>query len=502
MDYKSLKSQLEERIAKIPLKEIVKNELSKNKRFSLYEVDNESLIFFNHREEGQSKLHIGFPFPLYSENYFSVLNDLKIDAFIRGEPVRKMQREDIKKISSIYKEMEYNFLAFTKTIIGNPERLVYIDPYNFIGDSFIGLYFLDSFKELFKTKKEIIFSMQSDHLQSTINTKDYPIERVGEEVKDGDLIIMPDLIDTNWKKSIQTINEIIGKKIKIVIPGRNLFLDVGTYVKTYHFNTEDILLRNKNIEDYMSDCLTPFGVKGVAISGEKKFHNTSRFFFNSFASQEIRYIQPELMFQVYKNIKERDKKAEFYLIGGYHKNESHTNWLNNFLTMLKEDGSMRRISINYYSNLTELLEHMEERECSEIFTADTSIAHVANRHGYANITIYNPKAWDVDSIQSISSSSPAGFCRYFPLQMPLINKGSSVSKIKHTALIASESLLFFQKSLEEQKTLYKQRNLEWIKEMYNPIDIISNIQSNEKGKFLIESAHKISPQYKLKNLLK
>jgi hypothetical protein len=144
MDYRTVERQLRDKISEIDLEAIVKNELTKNKRFSLYEVSDDILIMFNHTEKGQSKLNIGFPFPVRTADYSHNLNNLKISFFIRGEPLRKIQRDSIKSMSTYYSEIsrQSSFSRLVKEKIAQPSRFIYVDPYTFIGDSFIGLYFL------------------------------------------------------------------------------------------------------------------------------------------------------------------------------------------------------------------------------------------------------------------------------------------------------------------------------------------------------------------------
>jgi len=500
MNFQTVERQLRDKISEINLEAIIKDELAKNKKFSLYEVSDDVLIMFNHTEKGQSKLNVGFPFPVSTADYSHNLNNLKTNIFIRGEPVRKIQRDAIRSMSTYYSEInsQLSFSKLVKEKIAQPLRFIYIDPYTFIGDSFIGLYFLDSFKESFKVENTIVFSNHHEHLQSVVDSKYYSPEKIRRKIKQGDVLIMPDLLDSHWEKTLQTIREIRDKKVKIIIPGRGLFLDIDNCIITYHYNEEDTLLRNKNIENYMEECLYPFGIDGVSFCEEKKrFDNTFRFFFNPFSSQETRYISPELLFYIYKNLREINKKAEFYLIAGYRGNISHANWLNKFLALLKDDGSIGRININYYSNLSELAEHLEERECGAILTADTSISHMANRVGFQNITIYNPENWDADSLQSLSSSSPAGFCRYFYTQIPIINNPSN---IKHVAEITAQALMFFQQDLKSQRRKFENKEIPWLKEIYDPKMITYGIKNIDKGRYLCRAAIKISPLYKLEHL--
>lgn len=501
MSYSSLVENLIQGLNGVNLEQVVHNELSLNKRFSLYEISDELLLFFKHGVQGQSKVHIGFPFPLHSEDYDKDLNGLNLNVFLRGEPVRSIQRTEMRELSSNFTEMNDGFSKLVEDSVNQSKKVVFIDPYTFIGDSYIGLYFLDSVKNKFGINDSLVLSNQSDHLKRVVRSKKYNLENVSEEINDGDLIVAPDLIDSHWEKTVSTIKALKGKNAKMLILGRGLFLDIKRdKIDTYHFNSEDTLLRRENIEDYMSDCLKPFNIPGIAVSEKKKFEDTFRFFFNPFTSEELRYISPELMFNTYKSLSDMSKKTEFYLIAGYHKSPSHTEWLNKFLSLLKDDGSMRRVGINYYSDLSELADHLEEKECGSILTADTSVSHVANRLGYPNVTTYNPTWWDPNSLQSLSASSPAGFCRYFPTQIPVLNYSNKPGKMKPTADLLARTLIFSQQSQNKQKIDYQSNTLDWMNALYNPALVVQNVMSNPRATRLIESASKVSIFHKMEHL--
>lgn len=505
MRYDSAARQLRDYLKGINLDSIVRHELSLNKRFSLFELSDEVLIAFDHGERGgqQSMMHVGFPFPMESSDFNADLNGLKIDAFIRGEPVRRIQRAAVKKMSQRYEEKQIGFEREFRDMAGSPARIVYLDPYTFIGDSFIGLHFLDSFAHTFGVAKSIIFSNQHKHLASlNADIHDYTPEQVAKSVREGDLVVAPDLIDTHWSKTLMTLRELRGKGVTVAIPARGLAMHMGAEgMRTVHYDLPDTLLRDKNIEDYMDDCLAQFGVRPHSVAGEKRFNDTSRFFLNPFTSQELRYISPGLMLHTYKRLKELDRKAEFHLIAGYHKSRNHVDWLNQFLNLMQQDGAMHRVSINYYADLNELAEHLQERECSAILTADTSVAHVANRLGYANVCVYNPMWWDSHSLQSMSASSPAGFCRYFHHQMPVLNRGNSHEEIALTAEIISSAMMFFQQPLDKQIEAYKDGKVSGLlKDMYNSECLTWGIAGNPRGSHLRASAIKVSPRYKMEAL--
>lgn len=499
MDYSPALERLQNKLKSKDLETIIQNELRMNKRFSLYDQDSEMVIHFNHGEKGPATLNVGFPFPLYSEEYGDAPDHLGLNIFIRGEPVRNIQREMLKNLVS-YTEVDGNLHELLRGADKN--RAIFVDPYNFIGDSFIGLHFLDSVGDYFGIKSRASFSDQHAHLKSTLESVEpYEVSSVVDNVRDGDLVIVPDLIDSHWEKTLDLINSLKGENLTMILPGRELLIDFnGGDVRAYHARKEDTLLINQNIEDYMNSCLDIFGIPDGSLSVERLFFGeTSKFFLNPFASVEERYISPNLMFGVYQNLKDLDGRSEFYLISDYHHNPAHISWLNEFLELMRSDQTMRRVSINYYSDLNELAEHMNEKECGAVLSADTSISHLANRLGFPCVTLYNRAWWDENSLQSLSASSPAGFCRYVGTQIPIINDSYTSSEMMATSKLIATTMLFAQKSSVEKRKLYQKDESGWIDQIYDPSQIVRGVSLREGNEPLISAAEKVSLRYKLEN---
>jgi len=512
------------------VEDMLKNYPLGKKEIALKEYSDNLLLFWERRQnKGSSKIHAGFPFPLYTED-IEMHNSakMKIQAFVRGEPIRGIQRGMLEGLCSEFKDVadSQEFKKMVDAGISTPTRFLYVDPYDFIGDSHIGLYFFDSFVNKFKPEAHSIFSKKSEHLKAAMPCDPYDIAEISRLCQDGDVLMAPDLIDNHWDDTLNLIRSLKDKRTTIIVPGRNLLIRTGSgKINTLHLDRPDIFLKDTNIEDYMQECLNPYGVEGIALTQERRFVNTNRFFINPFANHELRYIPVKLFFETYKNIIKDNPKAEFHLIAGYHKKRDHKKWVCDLLDLLEKDKSMHRISINYYLNLSELAQHMEERECSVVMTSDTSIAHIANRLGYPNVSLYNTKWWDEDSIQSIAGSSPMGFCRYFTHQMPVINHeqrehmnayaslGSNIARLvlflqkgeaEKKSIVESQSggVLRTPTSLEEHKRMHEalsNSGLGWICGLYDPERIIKGMKGYEPARTgrLLDAALKISPLYKL-----
>ena len=118
-------------------------------------------------------------------------------------------------------------------------------------------------------------------------------------------------------------------------------------------------------------------------------------------------------------------------------------WINEFFKYLGISTKIK-IDLVYYQDLSELYLDWADK-CVLIITADTSIAHLANYGGYSNIVLYNPKVWDTCSVQSMSSDSPLGFCRYNKLQIPVVLSGDTEHIISRDIVRLIDILFHLQK---------------------------------------------------------
>ncbi|MDP4012189.1 MAG: hypothetical protein Q8R00_01110 [Candidatus Nanoarchaeia archaeon] len=499
-----------------------------NKEFNLFELNDNIIILLKKSKKSKLTLNIGFPFPIDSFNdediKFNFERQFEMDIFLRGEEIRTIQRkllfdksEEVNEVFDINSMREIISKDFTNT-----KGLIYIDPYEFIGDSFIGLFFLESFLDKFNIDKVKIFSNSYDHLNSVYNAYPRDNSLICKESKKIFNIIMPDLIDSHWKETLNLIFELKNKNLKcnILIIGRNLHLKINNRkIFVYWYKSEDILLRNKNIQDYMSDLLEPFLDK-ISYKFGKINNKNKTIYVNPFGSLIKKAIPTYLVLAIYKEFsKSFGEELDFNIIGGYYNRPEHQRWINEFLSITSRIEG--KLNISYYSNLFELSKDMQKKKCSLIISADTSISHMANKIGYPNLTIYKTIMWDKESIQSLASDSPLGFCRYTSNQLPIMLEEYDLKDYSELAKQIIDCFKFLIKSEKEKAYLFNNilRNkveidslenykriskvfintdLSWISKFYDPNKIFENVDdTNDKIKKLIEASIKISPLFKM-----
>lgn len=153
------------------------------------------------------------------------------------------------------------------------------------------------------------------------------------------------------------------------------------------------------------------------------------------------------------------------------------------------------VSIRSYDSLSEIAIDIRKDNITLGITADTSLAHMFNFVGLRNLTFYNTRRWDPDSMQSLSSDSPLGFCRYTSLQFPIIFDSehgiSSISVLKGLNYVHD-------KIASESRILRKHRRTDerWMRELFDQDRVVSSIRGERESEYLVETAKKISPLYK------
>jgi len=520
--------ELKKRLKKQKIDHIILEEQKIKKRYTLYELDENILIYFEHGKKGDVTLQVGFPFSLLSEKInLQLPQNQEATIIIRGEAIRKIQRKELELMSKEYFELEKKeFKEKLYDIIKNKKRIIYIDAYDFIGDTYIGTYFLKSFQETFNIFAYTIYSKQYRHIRNQFNSFDRDNQTILSDLKENDFILMPDLIDTHWEATKETLNKIKEKNINIVVPGRNLLIEaLNGELKTHHFNQKDILLRNKNIEDYMDDCLDAFGLKKRIQKDKMKENNTSIFFINPFANSEFRYISPKIISEMCKQILKKKPNAKFHVIGGYYTKRDHREWMIKLLDYLSEEDKQNYVYIKFYSDIDKLAEQMIEMNCSVIITADTSIAHLGTELKIPTIVVHNINWWDNNSMQAHAGSSPLGFSRYSLSCIPVLN--ANHCNEEKIGKIISDAALFMEKprrekvkelvqiiknknkphNNEEYKKACKQfigTDFEWISNIFPLDELIKGVKRySDKDKQLFEETLvKLTPCYKiLKRLL-
>ncbi len=380
------------------------------------------------------KFNLGFPFPVCSlEKKMSVKYPLEFRFYFKGEELRQEQRKILKKyfktsrtksgwkeisdLTQFRQEFDYSIKRFRS------ENILYSDPYNFIGDSFIGMHFTDALMSKYSFSDRIIFSRSCNDLSVLGETYNHDLVLLKELFSRYHCLVLPDLLDVNFQKTLAVISALSDQTGLIIIPGRALFvrLDKGK-INFFHLNQPDTILRNQNIEDYMNECLRPF-IEASRACQATKFNGDNRvFFINPFGSSDSKTIDLNFVIGLCQELG-RLKKVKINIIGGLRDCVFHAQWVKEFtkLALAKKI----KYKISYYSSLNQLVLDIHKLRPGAILTTDTSISHLANRLNIPTIIFFHARRFDNRSLQSMISESPLGFGRYFKNSYPVLIRNYS-----------------------------------------------------------------------------
>ena len=410
---------------------IIVDHFQKSKKtYSIVELSDEIVMVLNLSKVKEVILNVGYPFPIYSEDksglFIGIANNVRIKMFIRGEVLRKLQRNYLKKVFlgslenkkwTVVDEIE-KFRKISANLLKKRNKIIYIDPYHFIGDAFTGLHFLEQFQAQSTITNIVVLSRFFKHLKLFYKSCKKNVDILRKECIENSVIIMPDLIDNHFGENIKLLEGIIGENVVVFLPGRNLIIHYQkNKVDIYHYNKKDVLLRNKNIEDYMDDCLNPFFESQYYNYGKRnksRKNGVTEIFVNPYSSNSLKEIKVELFLKIAIDLI-KNNNIRFVISSNNGAAKGKNDWIDKFILKIKKEKYKSLLNNTIFlsdNNISDLGKKLLKRGVSCTLTADTSISHMLSKIMIPNITIYNEKFWDRESGQSLSAESPLGFCRY------------------------------------------------------------------------------------------
>jgi len=533
------------------------------KEYSIIELSDTIVMVLGLSKTKKIILNVGYPFPIFSENRADLINDflgnVEIKLFIRGEVLRKFQRNYLKKVFlNSFKNKKWTvieeikrFRKISANLLKEKKKIIYVDPYHFIGDAFTGLYFLEQFRLRSTAKNIVVLSRFSKHLNLLYKSYKKDRDTFKKICVDDSIIIMPDLIDNHFGENLELLKTVINKSTVIFILGRNLILHYQkNKIDAYHFNKKDVLLKNKNIEDYMDDCLSPFLESQSSFNPPQNNdlykNSAAKIFINPYSSHVLKEIPVGLFLKIAYELS-KNNSIKFIISRNNGMPDERDKWIDVLMLKIK-DGKYKKLygKINFIfdKNIADLCKKILKKYVVCALTADTSISHVLSKLMIPNITIYNEHFWDRESRQSLSAESPLGFCRYNLPQFAAILTGDgnsnkfldgiksglqtllSVAKVdnkKFSQKIPKNIYKFYEmvrdcikypaKSLNycDHKKLYTEyltlkeqfvcSEFAWLFNIYDPDQLISGINKDKdkNNRFLIYSSWKNLPLYKFIN---
>ncbi|HPT08686.1 MAG TPA: hypothetical protein PLE28_03260 [bacterium] len=442
---------------------------------------------------------LGFPFPVCKiKKEFRTKHIKDFTFHFRGESFRIEQRKILKNwVKNNFKKSvwtEFDDKALFRTRFDQKIKLffnkylLYVDPYSFIGDSFIGAHFSDFLIKKYKFSQRIIFSKSFNHISLLGEAYPYDLDLIKDFFIKYKCLILPDLLDINFEKTLFFLLNLSSVNGIIIIPGRSLYVVINDKkLQCFHLNQPDVILKNQNIEDYMNECMNPFIGSHNALQQKKVKNNSNLIFINPFGSLENKTINLDFIVLLCKNLN-KNKKLKINLICGLRDCSFHSDWVKKFIELKKENKI--KCNLSNYSSLNQLTLNLSKLRPGAILTADTSISHLTHRLNIPTVIFFHAARFDNSSVQSMVSESPLGFGRYFKNSFPLLIREYNNLSTKTISTL----LLYLAKNSKnkKQKDFLKSRLCDLFPENYF-YDYVSKVYQKKIKKIL----KKISPINKI-----
>jgi hypothetical protein len=394
-----------------------------NKDYGVLEIsDNIISSVFKSQKDGGVKFHVGYPFPIATEDY-KTFPGYDVNVYVRNEPVRKIQRKyAFNSLKADYEAKSHkhnNTAEFKHQLSGISQKYanecLYVDSYDFIGDSIIGIYFLDEIMTNFELcdSKGKIFSKHWKHMPTKYQTA--PLQNLSDYVKQNDnfTIIIPNLIDNQFDAFLKIMADVKGKNVLAVVPSRNMFIELNHGKATSHwYKAKDVLFTTQTIDNYMDTAMEPFRIKNK--TSDKKSDVfcrplTKNVFINPFSSLEGKQIKAEDCKALCNKLLNSGFKV--FVSAGVKQDE--------YLDQLKG----LNVQLVTDSGLKDLSEQLSNNDIGLVVSTDSGVSHMTASVGIATIILYNSFFWDEYSKQSVSNDGIGGFCRAHAPMIPVVDHG-------------------------------------------------------------------------------
>lgn len=517
-----------------------------NISYRVFEISDNCMMVINKSDNPILYFCVGYPFPIYLEetyvdflDRFSKKYKIEIKIFIRGKELRIEQKNYMERfLFSKFEKVQWNNInnidVFSSICDEKIRKKIdynrfYFDPYAFIGDSILGLSFIDFFNQKYGERDFVVFSKAQKHVKCFFEAYEYKTQEINEKLTNYNIILMPDLIDNHLGKTLNTLS-LLTPNTLVLILGRNILIEItGKSCTITNLVADDVLLLNQNINDYMFDCISPFFA-----NKEKKFMNFDNcihtrhkngIFINPFSSTTDKDLTVEFVIELIDKIRQHNEHSIYISAGDG--SQRINEWLEKF-RIYKDKKDFKNIEILLDKGLADLGNKLIEK-VDACITTDTAVSHLITRLGLLNITIYKEGFWDINSLQSLSAESPIGFCSYNNNQFIAILNNDNFSEIingcAETIYFINNDNVFSQipndmidfvneidnyidngNESELEKIIYQYRVLEnkysqinWIFNLYNPVYFsyaIKKIDSIYCLTNILKSVWEISNMYK------
>jgi hypothetical protein len=378
-------------------------------------------------------VQVGFPFALTERRiHHSTVDGCELRLCLRGEPIREVQRRTLDdalgfEVSVLDGEQ---FAHTCRRIAAATRSCLYINPYGYLGDSFIGAYLRDAMIQAYGLPSDGYYTRFVDHLSSLADAR--PFEDAIRRAGPSRLVILPDLIDTHFFATLELLPALVSAGAPTFLVGRNTAVDPRAR-RLYRTCDADPLLRNSNIEDYMDDCLARFLGDRTVPSRPQPIHlgavRENAVFINPFSSLPERDLPPSLVLNIVAALSSAGVRRILISRGapGVAKDEAGSRAI---ACRIEDVRGTSDVCQRGFGSLGHMARELRGQDVALGVSPDTSVPHLLNSLGIPVLTFYSRTFWDSACVQSLASDSPLGFCRYQTSQLPFVFDRAAIPPVE------------------------------------------------------------------------
>jgi hypothetical protein len=388
-----------------------------------------------------SYVQVGFPFALVERPVdHPTVTGCELRLCVRGERIREVQRRALDAnlgfdVSVLDAEA---FADRCRCMAAATSSCLYINPYDYLGDSFIGTYLRETMTRAYGLPADGYYTRFIDHLSSLADAR--PLNEAIRRAGPSHLVVLPDLIDTHFRGTLELLPALVSAGSPTFLVGRNTAVHPWAR-RVYRTRDADPLLRDSNIEDYMDDCLAAFLGARPALS---RPHPTRLadirdgvVFINPFSSLPERDVPPGLVLNLVAALSAAGVRRILISRGapGIAKDEAASAEV---ACRIENVAGMTEVCQRGFDNLGAMALELEAENVVLGISPDTSVPHLLNSLGIPVLTLYSRTFWDGMCVQSLASDSPLGFCRYQTSQLPLLFDRAAIPPVETLQRVLEE----------------------------------------------------------------
>jgi hypothetical protein len=412
-----------------------------NRDFAYFQHEPDLVIAFRPRDGALGfRMHQGYPFPLHVSSLHdqdSGTDAFSADLYVFGQPLREAQ-------FNRFREASINFIDWVAPSqatgsLGKTrkfESLVFIDLFQFAGDSISLLATFDHLKRLIQhdTSEALTINPQlGGFTEYTQFSFDALLQHLRAVFKRNSIFVVANFIDNQWKLTEQIIRLIVQvqRDARVLVLGSNLLFEGdGDRWRGYKMAPHDVTIHTMCMEQQFSKSCEVFGFPPIPHVDVPRTSPPSTFaFVNPFAGDIRKHLtKPAVRAFIDAWRKYFGSKSRIVFNTGNHGTPKD---IIHFYDLNPEDLTNEFFVPANFGDVCEAIQ-----EAAIVFSCDSAPVHVAHRFGTPCIAAYHSTRWDPYSPLSLYHHSPLGFVPSSVLHIPISTSWKQSSALEQISALA------------------------------------------------------------------